>query len=153
MVVLGLLQNQWAHNPAAVAAMFDRHPERRSLYIACMLARSVSGRRLRRAFGAWMDRIIWENASPGVATKSRGLKMADPRHINRTLANLRPNIVITFGVSARLGIAASTWTGPTIGCVHPAARYTDTLDSLVVAAAALDAWSKAMQHNSYPEGP
>ena len=141
MVVLGLLQNQWAHNPAAVTAMFARHPDRRSTLIWYMLARSLSGRRLCRAFGDWVDRIIWENASPMVATRSDHRMVADVDHVNRRLTEIQPDVVLTLGKSAAEAIIVSCWSGMTINAPHPAARFPDIHDQLVVACAALNAFN------------
>lgn len=138
MVVLGLLQNQWAHNPHAVAAMFARHPDRRSTLIWYMLARSLSGRRLQRAFGDWVGRITWEEASPAIAGRSNVVMKMDIDHINRRLTEVRPDVVLAFGVSAAKGIAASVWCGVIINGPHPAARFVDIQDRLTTMRVTLD---------------
>lgn len=130
LVILGLLQNQWARNPKAVADMFARHPEHRNQLIGRMLMQSVSGRHLQGAFGDWTERITWENASPGIVGHSGGSLPPDVEHINRTLTSLSPALVITFGRQAEWGVAHSSWTGPTIAPPHPAARCGDMHERL-----------------------
>ena len=121
MRVLGLLQNQWARNPAAVLAMFARRPEYRHDLIRRMLAQSKAGRTLRAVFGDEVDRIVWENASPRVAGTPNGSFSYDVKHVNAAIANIKPDVVIAFGVQAKKAIMASCWTGPTITAPHPTA--------------------------------
>lgn len=142
MVVLGLLQNQWARNPAAVAAMFARRPEQRQALIKFMLARSKSGRRLRAAFGPWVDRIIWENASPVVAERAGGRMPVDRAHVNAILAKVSPDVVVAFGVSANQAITISSWCGFTIVAPHPTARVENIEARLVAARTRLDAYAE-----------
>lgn len=141
--VLGLLQNQWARNSASVAAMFARRPEHRHELIARMLMQSTSGRRLRAAFGVWLDRIVWENASPGVVERADGCLAPDIAHVNGVLASIRPDVVIAFGVQATRAIEGSSWRGVTFTAPHPAARCHDVQERLCVVrdmlAARLDA--------------
>lgn len=138
MIVLGLLQNQWARNPQAVEAMFARHPKRRHELIARLLMQSYSGRRLKEAFGTWVNRMVWEEASPGIVGLSGGCLAPDVEHINRTLREMSPDIVITFGKQAELGLARSSWTGPTVTATHPAARAGDMPQRLRDACRELD---------------
>lgn len=138
MHVLGLLQNQWARDPAAVLAMLARWPQRRHELIRVMLARSLSGERLRAAFGDWFAKIVWENASPCVAGESDGSFAPDTAHVNAAIVSIEPQVVIAFGVQAARAIYSSDWWGRTILSPHPAARSGDIGRQLRMACEALD---------------
>lgn len=100
-IVLGLLQNMWARDPAAMTRLIDNHGARgRRRAIAMFMPRTPSGRALRAAFGPLFGRIVWENVSTVVAGRSDGKPPADDWHIHCLLWELRPCIVIAFGRSA-----------------------------------------------------
>jgi hypothetical protein len=145
-VILGLLQNQWAREPAKMAAMLERNPDRRPALIRCLLAGSVSGRRLRDALGPWFHRITWDNASGQIAATASGAPPADLAHVRRLLETRKPDVVVAFGRMAQNAILAMgtlrprfNWRGHFIAAPHPAARRADITARLTEVRTALDA--------------
>lgn len=97
--ILAFMQNQWFKNPAAVRAMFERHPYKRNEIIKRLLfAGCVSGQRLRAAFGMNLcNAIIWEEASPQLAGQSSGAFEADLDHIVASIRQHDLDAIICFG--------------------------------------------------------
>ncbi len=133
--VLGLLQNSWAHDPVRVRATLDRQtPYCRRRMIAFMLMRSVTGKRLRSAFGEWCDRIVWENASRVIVGRSHESAPADVDHVSEVILDVKPTVILVFGRIAMQGVAkvGGLLNGvPQIIGPHPAARGPDTMERLV----------------------
>ena len=120
-VILGLLQNQWARDPQRVRETFARQPDQRHMLIRRMLARSLSGRRLKRALGPWFDIITWEEASPEITATSSESPPPDPAHVQAVIDKIKPCLVFAFGRQAQQCML--TVGGPGVmGLPHPASR-------------------------------
>lgn len=131
-VVLGLLQNLWVHNPGRVKEILARRPPafRRKYLAALLFYRSLSGRRLKVAFGEWCDHVIWENASPAIAARSNADPIPDLSHVRRVLAEVQAQIVLAFGQRAAWALDQIAWGGVIIQGPHPAARCSDIGEQL-----------------------
>jgi hypothetical protein len=133
-VILAFLQNAWFKNPAEVKKIFERHPEQRnSLIKKFLFYRSLTGRRLKTAFGEELcEQIIWEESSLEIADNPKAIFPADPAHMRSAIEKHRPAIMIAFGQIAKDGLRPiwkdeSVWSFLnggrfTIEAPHPAAR-------------------------------
>ncbi len=129
--ILGLLQNQWAKDPARMKALLERHPTERYKVIGMLLAFSASGRHLRRVFGAMMERIIWDNVSPVIAPAPNACPPPDLVHVCQVLRSVQPDIVIAFGRNAQVVMRQQSWSGCVICAPHPASRQAGVHEKLV----------------------
>jgi hypothetical protein len=132
MKILGLLQNQWVHDPARVEAMIARDPTKRRRILAMLLFAGcgLTGKRLRWALGDWCERIEWENADPEITDRPDVHVSGDLAHLVKALDEVKPSIVITFGSIACKTLAQTDWTGPVLRAPHPAARGPGVLKDL-----------------------
>lgn len=138
MTVLGILQNQWAHDPAKTRATLDRQtPRNRRAMIRYMLAGSVSGRRLRAALGDAWDRITWENATPVITPRPSDRPPADLAYVSHILCDIGPDVVIALGRVAQDAVRQTGWAGTLIEGPHPASRSVTIKDELADVAEAL----------------
>lgn len=128
-IILGLLQNQWVRHPDRVEAILLRRDAafRRRYLGALLFFGSLTGKRLRAAFGDWCERIVWENASPVITAypHAHAIPAPDLDHVRRVLADIEPNIVLAFGKNARQAMQDIGWRGVLIRGPHPAARFPD----------------------------
>ncbi len=103
--VVAFLQNCWFRpgtNPELIRRYLTDQKFRRII-----LARSMSGRRLLRAFGGPdYRRIWWDNASEYVANTSPGKADASPDHMARVVQQTSPRAIVCFGQVALQGIQA-----------------------------------------------
>lgn len=131
-VILGLLQNQWVRDPVGVEAILSRYDTafRRRYLGALLFFGSLTGKRLRAAFGERCDRIVWENASPAIGARSDAAPSPDLQHVRLALAEVQPQIVLTFGQRAHWAIGWTDWRGPVITGPHPAARMANIAERL-----------------------
>lgn len=143
-VILGLLQNQWVRNPSRVEAILSRHDAafRRRYLGALLFFGSLTGKRLRAAFGDQCDRIVWENASPVIGATSNAALSPDLQHVRLALAEVQPRVVLTFGQRARWAIKRIDWWGPLIVGPHPAARMADIDDRLAAMCRTLETYNE-----------
>lgn len=126
MITLAFLQNQWFRDPARVARLINRTPHdktkfRRKLIQYALFAGCLTGRRIKKAFGAHTDLIVWEEASKEIASKASGSFPPDYAHIGTTITEFNPDVIITFGNIATNAVK-KLWTGKMIVGPHPAAR-------------------------------
>lgn len=130
--ILGLLQNQWVRHPARVEAILSRHDAtfRRRYLGALLFFGSLTGKRLRAAFGERCDRIVWENASPVIGARSNAAPSPDLQHVRRALTEVQPRVVLAFGQRSRWAIERTQWRGPLIAGPHPAARMANVAERL-----------------------
>ncbi len=145
--VVAFLQNQWfpARHLATIELAYRLHgptPEDRAdLNARYLFFRCLTGRRLRAAFGDELcDRIVWENASPRIATEASGAFPPDLGHIRSVIGHFRPAAILTFGVPATKGVWAAMGDGdqtPVFTGPHPAARGACVAESLRGVGAAL----------------
>ncbi len=102
---VAFLQNQWLENPEAWADMLRRSPERRERYIAkALFMRCLTGRRIRAAFGDYINEIIWEETTREVGSVASSKPKPDLEHIQTVLAKFKPHLIITFGQQATKSI-------------------------------------------------
>lgn len=102
--VVAFLQNCWFRpgtNPETIRLYLSNQKFRRKV-----LEMSMTGRRLKSAFGEHYRQIWWDNASEYVAPTSPGKSAADPEHMNRILDLVKPRAVICFGAIANQGMQA-----------------------------------------------
>lgn len=140
--VFGLLQNQWVRDPSRVEAILSRHDAtfRRRYLGALLFFGSLTGKRLRAAFGERCEHIVWENASPVIGARSDAAPSPDLQHVRLALAEVEPQIVLTFGQRAHWAIGRTDWRGPVIAGPHPAARMANIGEQLAAMCIALEAY-------------
>lgn len=86
------------------------------------LKKYMTGQRLVIAFGEELfDSIIWDNVILATGTL-RKKTPPDMEHVEATLREIKPDIVITFGSVAAKAMIMSNWDGPHFNCRHPNAR-------------------------------
>lgn len=113
-VTVAFLQNQWFKNPDKIRGMYEGHAAKIGLYPArarlnelFLFYRSLTGRRLKAAFGDEACRqIVWEEASAVVGGVSSSAYPADPTHMIAVIQHHQPSVVLTFGKIANDGINA-----------------------------------------------
>lgn len=135
--VVAFLQNCWFRpgtNPETIRLYLSDQKFRRKV-----LEMSMTGKRLKRAFGEHYRSIWWDNASEYVASTSPGRSEADPYHMARVINQVRPMGMLTFGTVAHRGMLTlrdgpmpiTDQSAPTIAtdsqlawhyCHHPNAR-------------------------------
>lgn len=140
MKILGILQNQWFHNPERMkhilATQFKGNREkftRTFLFFGCL-----TGRRLQNCLGEELcSEIIWEECSPEMGGFAASKFKPDLVHISLTINNLRPNIIIAFGSIAQSAFGCGGITLNQEVCTthylqapHPAARQPDVIAKL-----------------------
>lgn len=83
-----------------------------------MLMQSMSGIRLRQAFGPFFDEVWWDNVNPDGNHVSQS-------HVDRVLAEQRPDLILTFGNEAHDAILNSVMAirCKIMSCHHPNARF------------------------------
>jgi hypothetical protein len=122
--ILCVLQNQWFKEPQKAEAMYARHPdvdEKLGLN-KTLLFGSPTGQTIRRVFGEDLaEGMFFINASPQIGGFAASHFKADLNHISFMIEHVRPEIIIAFGVQARLGVG-KVWSGKTIFCDHPASH-------------------------------
>ena len=101
---VAFLQNQWFKDPDRIRQWLDGKPKEdrprfRRMHVATALfAGCLTGRRIRKAFGDnIMHQVLWENASPQIASKSSGRFKPDLGHVMDTIMELDPDIILAFG--------------------------------------------------------
>lgn len=148
MKILAILQNQWFKDPDRIAAIYARHADdldyRARLNARYLFCKSLTGRRLKAAFGDLCDSIVWEEASPQVGGRSSSAFRADIQHIKRLVDHHQPEVIIAFGKIAQDGVwrsmAIQRRSFMLFGTVHPAARGNGTVRTLAETAANVRAY-------------
>lgn len=137
MKVLGVLQNQWFHDPDRVRALIKQFTPihgpryRQRLVAMCLFGGCKTGRILKQVFGAeWCERIVWEEASPEIGGHSASVFPADKDHLREVLAREQPAIVIGFGEVAFGGLKGLVDPDRLLWAPHPAARHPKVLEFL-----------------------
>lgn len=122
--ILAFLQNQWFRDPARVQAMYDRNPSARNDYIKTFLFMGcTTGKRLEAALGVDLcQRIVWEEASPKVGGVSGSSFAADIPHIENSIKNHAPDLIICFGKISGDAIKRLSLPAPVLYAPHPASR-------------------------------
>jgi hypothetical protein len=123
MKILAFLQNMYFKDPERVGEMFNRHPDRRNYLIASYLFMGcLTGKRLEQVFGSLCDSIIWEEVSRKIGGHSASVFPADLEHINASIAQHKPEIILAFGAVAKSAIEKINPQVEVIYSCHPAAR-------------------------------
>jgi hypothetical protein len=132
--VLALLQNQWFKDTQQARRVLqhylDRGRPRHSFNHDMLFLRSLTGCRLRKAFGRERcEGIVWEESSDEITDNPSKAVKPNVEHIRRVLAAHKFDVLLLFGAVALRGWReatesdASAWShyhilvGP-----HPAAR-------------------------------
>lgn len=139
MKILAFLQCQWFKNPDAVRAIYAKHAtdlDRRAKLNARFLFReSLTGKRLRYAFGDLCREVVWEEVSTEIGGGSSAVFPANAGHMCSVLNHHRPSIVMTFGKIAADAMRRIDCDGldrpyKVICGPHPAARCESVVDDL-----------------------
>lgn len=130
MKILAFLQNQWFKEPERVQEIYARSPEHRQDFNARFLFyRSLTGKRIQKAFGELIHKIIWENASPKIGGRSGAKFKADIDHMYKIIEQEHPDVILAFGMVASQALIDmkedhdATKEFKLICGPHPAARY------------------------------
>lgn len=145
MKIVAFLQCQWfpAESIPAIEAAYARRPTpegRARLTARYLFYRCLTGRRLRAAFGAWCDAIVWAESTTQIATEASGVFPPDPHHIHAIIGHFQPDVILTFGRVATDAVrklcpdACKLISGP-----HPAARHAGCVAELELMAQELKA--------------
>lgn len=121
MRILAFMQNPWFREGTPDEWILryrdDQEFHRR------ILARSMSGSRLVKAFGKESyDRIHWDNVNWRAASVANGILPPDMDHIAGIIYKIDPQLIICFGRVALNGLTAHDPACPVWGCHHPNAR-------------------------------
>lgn len=152
MTILALMQNQWLKDAAYHQRRFDamraediakwRKVWRRTVAMA-LFAGCHSGRVLKKHLGELTGEIIWEESTRIITAKPSDCPPADLAHVRETLEDVQPDVVITFGLTARQALNAVMaaekipYAFNTINSPHPAARGAGQQESVREACVAL----------------
>lgn len=119
--VLAFLQNPHfiPGTPENIIEFYRDDPD----YHRDILAASMSGARIKKAFGKLFKEIIWDNANWRPGTRASTKMPADPEHMQRQIDKYHPTLIITFGTEARDALLAVTYDCPVLHCHHPNARF------------------------------
>jgi len=118
--VVAFLQNPW-FRPGTfdeTVRMYRENVEFRRR----LLARSMSGGRLLRAFGEdWFGKIWWDNANPLHGNDHSARWLADTYHMSDVVTTRCPLVVLTFGRIAANGAAKIRLSRVirVLSCAHP----------------------------------
>lgn len=124
MKIVAFLQNMWAYQPDRIVL------QRRKLIRRLLFAGCLTGKRLKDTFGDELCQlIVWENASPIIGNQANSNPQPDIDHIKLILEEEQPDLVIAFGVRARIALDG-IWKGKLIVAPHPAARGKYTMRNL-----------------------
>lgn len=90
------------------------------------LLKSMSGKRLKKAFGDYFDQIHWDNANPAHGEKPSDRLPPDLNHMEAVIRLHSPAIVLCFSRTAEAGMNELVMTMRTdcafAYCPHPNAR-------------------------------
>jgi uracil-DNA glycosylase len=129
MKILVFLQNPW-FPPGTAKQHIDRYTTDQEFHRR-LLAGTMTGQRLRQAFGETMFRDIWwDNVAPAAAEVSTGVTEIDEEHVERVIKQVKPDLIISFGKLAEDALDGSIAAEPIpyMCCHHPNARHKTTQD-------------------------
>jgi hypothetical protein len=121
---IAFLQNPW-FPPDTRKEAIDRYTTGQDFHRR-LLGTTMSGRRLRQAFGDVVyGQIHWDNVAPAASHIASGVTEVDMLHVERSMARVKPIIILTFGVIARDALKNSIYGAQTkmFHCHHPNARH------------------------------
>jgi hypothetical protein len=136
---LAFLQNLWVNNPDRVKQILasrEHETDFRRRFLERLLFReSLTGKKLRAAFGEDVNRIVWEESTLQIGGHAASVFKPDPRHIRKTIIECQPKFIMAFGAIAASAVFAELTemevrevvfvSGP-----HPAARTSDVMPRL-----------------------
>lgn len=102
MKVVAFLQNCW-FPPDTPRVIINRYLTDEK-YRRIVLSRSMSGKRLVRAFGPYYNEIWWDNASVNVADRPQGRFPHNITHMSSVIQAVRPLAIVCLGSVALQGI-------------------------------------------------
>lgn len=124
MKIVAFMQNPWFRLDTPKEAI-DRYRTDQEFHRR-LLGETMSGNRLRIAFGEhWFKEIWWDNANPKHSDVASGMMDPDIAHIERVIKEQEPNLIITFGAQAKKGVERSVAaiSIKCMHCLHPNARF------------------------------
>ena len=90
MKIVAFLQNVWVKDPERLRELFRQKPEMREPMISKLLFMgSLTGRRLKAAFGDLCDEIVWEETTERISGDPTEIFPADRVHMVRVLTEAR----------------------------------------------------------------
>lgn len=128
MTILAIMQNQWLKNHELHQRRFDAYKLkdldrwkeywRRGVAYA-LFAGCRSGRVLESHLGKELCReIIWDESTTVITGSPSECPPADLEHIQWTMEDVRPDVVLTLGRSARLGFESTRDKFGFLGGIH-----------------------------------
>jgi hypothetical protein len=144
MNILGLLENQWFHDPARVRAILAekkaqgvvplmRYRER--LVAVGLFGGCVTGRRIKNAFGHdLVHAMTWEESTPEIAGDPGQKFPPDSLHVREVIEFHGIEVAVAFGRSAQMAIQGLLPANRIIKAPHPANRSPETMEQLREAA-------------------
>jgi hypothetical protein len=122
--ILAFMQNPW-FEPGTRPEITDKYRTDQEFHRR-LLARTMSGGRLLQAFGPDMfGKIWWDNVAPAAAFEAAGKTDVDAQHVERVINEVRPDLIITFGILAEEAVDNSILATDIdyMCCHHPNARH------------------------------
>lgn len=119
--IVAFLQNPWF--PEGTAQRHIDHYISDVDFRRRVLSMSMTGKRLNIAFGAWFDRVWWDNANPFPTPVANGVQFPNIDHILGVINTQKPKLILSFGAQARSGLKTIEFR-PIVHlvCHHPNAR-------------------------------
>lgn len=145
--IVGFMQNPWFPDgtPQEHIRMYRYNQE----FHKKILVNSMSGQRLKQAFGDEMfERIWWDNVAPEAATEAKGKTDVDMQHVEAIIKIRDPQLILTFGKMATDAIKQSIGAirRKVMECHHPNARY-KTQSELDAFAVQVHQWILVQERN------
>lgn len=122
MKILAFLQNPW------FSVETDSHVIERyrtdQVFHRRYLRGTLSGNRLSMAFSGLYEQIHWDNVSSDLSNEANDISAVDMKHVETTIRNTKPQLILTFGQLAKETIRKSLYAQgiPVMECHHPNAR-------------------------------
>lgn len=116
-VVLGIYQVNWFSSEDTDHVKVLQHLYRIPDDWNKMVAMTTSGKRLKEAFKARFDQILWRITNPGPHSRDDAYDY-DMKHIRDLFMSFRPDYVITFGQSATQAVNEYLMSFPYTGGLH-----------------------------------
>lgn len=122
MSIVAFLQNPW-FRPGTSQHHIELYRDNQEFHRK-VLAMSMSGRRLVRAFGDLYDKIHWSNTSWRAAERASGRMPTDIAYMSEVISAQNPELILCFGRQAHdacmeMRMMSSRWKIPYLSCHHP----------------------------------
>lgn len=119
MNITAFMQNPW-FQPGTPESVILKYRDDQKFHRE-ILAATMSGQRLLKAFGERFFEIHWDNTNWIPAEESDGVTDPDPVHIMRVVHITRPKLILCIGSQASKVMASYSHI-PQMHCHHPNAR-------------------------------